>query len=55
MLGAGRAGGVLGAFGGGVLMQAGFSMVEIIGGLAIPAALAAMALFVKERAERSMG
>ena len=55
MLGAGRAGGVLGAFGGGVLMQAGFSMVEIIGGLAIPAALAAMALFVKERAERRMG
>lgn len=48
MLGAGRIGGILGASSGGLLMQAGFSMSKIVGGLAATALVAALALFVKD-------
>jgi MFS transporter, AAHS family, 4-hydroxybenzoate transporter len=53
MLGAGRMGGVLGAFSGGVLMQAGFSMAQILLGLAATALVAALALFFKDYASRA--
>jgi AAHS family 4-hydroxybenzoate transporter-like MFS transporter len=52
MLGVGRIGGILGAFSGGVLMQAGFSMAQILAGLAATALFAALALFVKDYASR---
>jgi len=52
MLGAGRMGAVLGAFGGGILMQAGYSMAQIVAGLAGVAALAAAALAGKDFAGR---
>jgi AAHS family 4-hydroxybenzoate transporter-like MFS transporter len=52
MLGAGRMGGILGAFGGGILMQAGYSMAQIIAGLAGVAMLAAAALVAKDFAQR---
>ena len=52
MLGAGRMGGILGATSGGVLMQAGFSMAQILAGLAGTALVAALALFVKANASR---
>jgi AAHS family 4-hydroxybenzoate transporter-like MFS transporter len=52
MLGAGRMGAVVGAFGGGILMQAGYSMAEIIAMLAVVAMLAAAALAAKDYASR---
>ncbi len=48
MLGAGRIGGILGASSGGLLMQAGFSMAQILAGLAATALVAALALFTKD-------
>jgi MFS transporter, AAHS family, 4-hydroxybenzoate transporter len=53
MLGAGRMGGVLGAFSGGVLMQAGFSMAQILVGLAATALVAALALLFKDYSSRA--
>ena len=49
MLGVGRMGGILGALGGGVLLQAGYGMSTIILDLAGVALLAAAALLVKAR------
>ncbi|MES2263676.1 MAG: MFS transporter [Pseudomonadota bacterium] len=45
MLGMGRFGGILGAFGGGVLMAAGYDMATIFTLLALPPLVAAIALF----------
>lgn len=47
MLGVGRMGGILGALGGGILMQAGYGMSAIILNLAGVAILAALALLIK--------
>ena len=52
MLGVGRIGGIAGAFGGGLLLQAGFSLKEIISGLTFVAAAAALALLCKDIASR---
>jgi AAHS family 4-hydroxybenzoate transporter-like MFS transporter len=53
MLGMGRAGGVLGAFGGGVLVQLGYSLPQIISVLGAVAAAAGLALLAKDYAGRS--
>jgi AAHS family 4-hydroxybenzoate transporter-like MFS transporter len=53
MLGAGRMGGVAGAMLGGVLVQAGFSMAQIVAGLAGTALVAALALYGKDYASRA--
>jgi AAHS family 4-hydroxybenzoate transporter-like MFS transporter len=47
MLGIGRLGGVTGALGGGVLLQAGYKMAAIVLGLSVAALIAALALLVK--------
>jgi MFS transporter, AAHS family, 4-hydroxybenzoate transporter len=52
MLGVGRIGGIIGAFGGGLLLQAGFSLTQIISGLAVVAAVPALALLCKDYADR---
>lgn len=52
MLGVGRIGGIVGAFGGGFLLQAGFSLDQIISGLAVVAAVPALALLCKDYANR---
>jgi len=52
MLGVGRIGGIAGAFGGGLLSQAGVSLKEIIFGLTFVAAVAALALLSKDIAGR---
>lgn len=49
MLGIGRFGGILGASVGGALMSAGWDFMMIIGGLAVPAFIAAFAIFLKGR------
>jgi MFS transporter, AAHS family, 4-hydroxybenzoate transporter len=53
MLGVGRIGGIAGAFGGGLLLQAGLSLKEIVSGLTLVAALAALALLCKDVSSRS--
>jgi AAHS family 4-hydroxybenzoate transporter-like MFS transporter len=53
MLGAGRIGGIIGALIGGVLVQAGFSMAQIVAGLAGTALVAALALYGKDYASRA--
>ena len=50
MLGVGRFGGIVGALGGGVLLNAGYKMAAIILGLSVVALLAALALLVKASA-----
>ena len=52
MLGVGRIGGIAGAFGGGLLYQAGLSLKEIVSWLALVAVVAAMALTCKDIAGR---
>ena len=52
MLGVGRIGGIVGAFGGGFLLQAGFSLDQIISGLAVVAAVPALALLYKDYTSR---
>jgi MFS transporter, AAHS family, 4-hydroxybenzoate transporter len=52
MLGVGRIGGIVGAFGGGFLLQAGFSLTQIISGLAVVAAVPGVALLCKDYASR---
>lgn len=47
MLGIGRFGGIVGAMGGGILLNAGYKMAAIVLGLAVVALLAALALLVK--------
>jgi len=47
MLGIGRFGGIVGAMGGGILLNAGYKMAAIVLGLAVVALLAAVALLVK--------
>ncbi len=47
MLGVGRFGGIAGALGGGILLNAGYKMAAIVLGLAVVALLAAIALLVK--------
>ncbi|MGA2539103.1 MAG: MFS transporter [Terracidiphilus sp.] len=47
MLGVGRIGGICGAFGGGLLSQAGFTLAQIIAGLSIAALVATAALLAK--------
>jgi len=53
MLGAGRIGGILGALGGGVLLQAGWSMERILAALAGAALVSASTLAVKDFAGRN--
>jgi AAHS family 4-hydroxybenzoate transporter-like MFS transporter len=48
MLGIGRIGGIAGAFGGGLLLRAGYSIAEIISGLSVVALAASLALFCKD-------
>lgn len=52
MLAVGRVGGIAGAFGGGMLSQAGVSLKEIVSGLTFVAAVAALALLCKDIAGR---
>jgi AAHS family 4-hydroxybenzoate transporter-like MFS transporter len=49
MLGIGRFGGVIGAFAGGPLLAAGLSIAQIMGLLAVPSCIAAVALLVQSR------
>jgi AAHS family 4-hydroxybenzoate transporter-like MFS transporter len=49
MLGIGRFGGVVGAFAGGPLLAAGLSIAQIMGLLAIPSCIAAVALLAQSR------
>ena len=48
MLGVGRIGGIAGAFGGGLVFQAGMSLKEVFSWLTLVAAVAAIALFCKD-------
>jgi AAHS family 4-hydroxybenzoate transporter-like MFS transporter len=52
MLGVGRIGGIAGAFGGGLLTQAGVSLKEIVSGLTVAAAVSALALLSKDITDR---
>ncbi len=54
MLAAGRIGGIIGAFGGGILLQVGFSMTQIISWLSVTAFLAAFALLYKDHANHQI-
>lgn len=55
MLGVGRFGAILGAFMGGVLLSLGWSFQLIMGALAVPAAIAAVALLLKMRRYQTTG
>ena len=54
MLGIGRFGAILGAFLGGVLLSLGWGFQLIIGVLAVPAAIAAIAVLLKMRHYQAM-
>jgi MFS transporter, AAHS family, 4-hydroxybenzoate transporter len=52
MLAMGRIGGIIGAFGGGVLLNAGYSLRQIISSLSVAALISALAMFCKDFGSR---